>query len=430
MNRDELHRSLKQVYRAGLEAGVEKVDHPEFKNIWFVVPPAPPRKLPNSLSAKSVAKAGEIIAQLPNLKQATALDRLVSYLYLRKEAVESSRIEGTMSTIDHILTPGELFEAKETKSERASVRGYAHALETELARVPSKGLAIFTVDLVSRLHEATMKHDPKFKGIAGRLREPGKPGEIVWIGKAKRPEDSIYNPTPPRHVTRCLLEVMKWMSDEELAELGNAGMGIPIAVRMAMGHAHFEAVHPFSDGNGRVGRMLLTLQMACHGKVPIYLSGFIEEEKTDYGRVLQEAQKKLRYGPIVDFFAEALIASHREGTRTRACIEGLPEAWASRGELRKNSTALRALSWLREHPIFTARQLQKQFSVSAPAAHHAVDQLQKYGIVRERTGFERNRVFAAEEVISLLSRRFGSDPEEALEGARELMGNPANSSKP
>ena len=424
MDRTELHTTLNQEYRDGLEAGIEKVDIPGFQNLWFVVPPAPPRKLPNYLSAKSVAKASEVIAQLPKLEQATDLDRLISYLYLRKEAVESSRMEGTMSTIDHVLTPGELFDSGEAKSEHASVRGYAHALETELVRVPSAGLSIFTCELVSRLHAATMRHDPKFRGTPGRFREPGKPAEVAYIGKIQRPEDSTYNPAPARHVLRCLREVLTWMGDEEFAELGDAGMGMPIAVRMAIGHSHFEAVHPFSDGNGRVGRMLLTLQMACHGKIPIYLSGYIEEEKSEYGRVLQDAQKKLNYGPIVEFFAEALLASYREGTRTRACIEKLPETWSSRGDFRKESTALRALPWLRDHPIFAAKQLQEKLSVSAPAAHNAVSHLQRCGIVRERTGFERNRVFAAEEVISLLSRRFGSDPEEALEGGRAIAATP------
>ncbi|MGK5084027.1 Fic family protein [Bdellovibrionota bacterium FG-1] len=409
------------MYRDGLSAGIEKLAYPQFQNIWFVVPPAPPRQLPKDLPAKAVARAGEVIAQLISLKQATPLDRLISYLYLRKEAVESSRMEGTMSTIDHLLTPGEFLDANEVKSERTSVRGYAHALETELARVPLEGLSIFTADLVSRLHKATMQHDPKFKGAAGRLREPGQAGEVVWIGGAQRPENSIYNPTPSRHVARCLQEVMSWMSDEELVELGNAGMGIPMAVRMALGHSHFEAVHPFSDGNGRVGRMLLTLQMACQGKLPIYLSGYIEEEKTTYGQALQEAQKRLNYGPIVEFISEALISSHAEGARTRACIEALPSNWWLRGQFRKNSAAHRGLPWLREHPVFSAKQLQLHLSVSAPAAHAAVAQLQKAGVVRERTGFGRNRVFAAEEVISLLARRFGSDPEEALEGARELM---------
>ena len=198
-------------------------------------------------------------------------------------------------------------------------------------------------------------------------------------------------------------------------------MGIPLVARIAIGHAHFEAIHPFIDGNGRVGRMLTTLQMACQNKLPLYLSGFIEEEKPRYYQVLQEAQKKLDYSFIVEFFSEAIIASHQESLRSRQSIELLPESWGKRGKFRSGSTSERSFTWLITHPIFTVKILQEALKVSAQAANTAVESLVKAKVVRERTGFERNRVFAAEEIISLLSRRFGSDPEVALEGARELM---------
>lgn len=422
MERDELHPNLKRAYKDSLQSGVEKVDHPKCKGLWFVVPPAPPRITPDKLPPKKIAEAAEVIARQPNIEEATDLDRLVSYLFLRKEAVESSRMEGTMSTIDHVLTPGDMFDEWKTKSEGASVRGYAVALEEELKRVKTDGLSIFTIDLVSRLHKETMGLDPRFKGVPGKIREDTL--EAVSIGgQRNKPETSLYNPAPPRHVRRCLKELMNWLGDAQFVEAGDAGIGSPLIVRMAIGHSHFEAIHPFTDGNGRVGRMLLTLQMACYGKVPIYLSGYIEEEKHEYIRVLQEAQKKLNYGPIVDFFASALIESSREARHTREHIESLPSIWLKRGSFRANSTAQRALSWLISHPIFSVRQLEEALSVSTPAANAAVQQLQKYKVVRERTGFERKRVFSAEEVISLLSRRFGSSPEEALSGARHRIEN-------
>ncbi|OFZ82097.1 MAG: hypothetical protein A2583_12005 [Bdellovibrionales bacterium RIFOXYD1_FULL_53_11] len=422
MNRNELHPDLNREYKNGLESGVEKIDHPKCADMWFVVPPPPPKNIPNDLSVKLIAEAGKVISNQPNIDKASELDRLVSYLFLRKEAVESSRIEGTMSTIDHVLTPGELFDEWKAKSEGASVRGYAYAIEAELKRVATDGLSVFTVDLVSRLHKQIMKHDPRFRGVPGKIRE--NPIDVVCIrGQSPKPADSIYNPAPPRHVRRCLRDVMGWLADPRLSELENAGMGMPLIVRMAVLHAHFEAIHPFSDGNGRVGRMLIALQIACNKKIPIYLSGYIEEEKSNYSKVLQAAQKRLNYAPIVEFFAEALIASSCEVDLTRKHIENLPAAWLKRGNFRKESTAWRALSWLMAHPIFTVKQLQEHFRVSPQSANIAVSFLQKKRIVRERTGYERNRVFAAEEVISLLSRRFGSSPEEAIDGAQHLMKN-------
>ena len=85
-----------------------------------------------------------------------------------------------------------------------------------------------------------MKQDPRFKGVPGRIREPGKPGDLVWIGgRTRDPRDSIYNPAPPAHVRRCLSAVMEWMGDADLVTLGDAGMGLPLIVRMAIGHAAF-----------------------------------------------------------------------------------------------------------------------------------------------------------------------------------------------
>jgi len=214
---------------------------------------------------------------------------------------------------------------------------------------------------------------------------------------------------------------MNWHRDRQLIQEGDAAVGLPLTIRMAVGHAHFEAIHPFADGNGRVGRMLTTLQMAGRKILPIYLSGFIEEHKSDYFEALQAAQRKLDYVPIVDFFADSVVGAGKDAALTRAQIEALPETWAARGPTRKGSAAERALAWLTGHPIFTVRQLQESLSVSAQAANSAVATLQKNRIVRERSGAERNRVFAAEEVIALLSKHFGSDPHEALDSARERL---------
>jgi Fic family protein len=330
-------------------------------------------------------------------------------------------MEGTWSTISHVLTPGAIYDLKEGAKERTSVLGYAHALEVELGTVEKRGVAVFTKQLCSRLHRKIMSKDPLYKGKPGDIRQEGKPGDVVWIGSLTRPENSIYNPTPARHVSRCLDEFLEWLSDKQMIEMGDAGMGLPLAARMAIGHAHFEAVHPFSDGNGRVGRMLMTLQMAAAGLSPLYLSGFIEAEKTAYVAALQQAQKKLRYGAIVEFICESIIASDNEGRKTKTLFEQLPDAWSKRGEFRDKSAALRMLPLLLSHPIFTAKDVAKLLKISAPAAARATNQLVEKKIVRQRSNGNWGRVFAAEEVIELLSRRFAEDPRLALSRAKDLL---------
>lgn len=190
------------------------------------------------------------------------------------------------------------------------------------------------------------------------------------------------------------------MANEEIVEMGDAGMGQSLPLRLALGHAHFEAVHPYVDGNGRVGRALMTLQMACSRKIPVYISGFIESEKQVYVESLSCAQKGLDYGPIIEFICEALIASYDEAKQTKEAVRKLPEEWMFRGRFRMNSAAHRALSVIFESPIFTAKILGEKLGVSAPAAMRAVKQLTDARIIRERTGFLRNRVFAAEEVMA------------------------------
>lgn len=421
MRREDLTGSLRQAFTPERGFGVARVARPGYENIWFVVPPAPPVAIPPGLPAEAIASANRILLARPHLDAGSQLERLTALLFATREAVSSSRMEGTWSTVDHLLTPTEVYDLEEGRSAHMAVRGYALAIHQGLDEVRRRGLDAMTVPLVCRLHELMMSKDPSFLGVGGRLRTPGLPGDVVQIGALGRKEESIFNPAPPEEVARCLDAVMTWLRDRTLVELGDAGMGLSLPVRLAIGHAHFEAVHPFSDGNGRVGRLLWPLQMAAAGLLPLYISGYVEQQRDVYRRALEAAQKQLRYAEIVDFVAKAIVASHEEETLSKAAIEALPETWQARGRFRRDSSAQRALSLLICKPIVTTRSLARDLEVSVQAATSALNDLVHCGIVRERTGKGRNRVFAAEEVIAILSRPFGEDPEIAMEGARRAL---------
>lgn len=202
MKRTELTSKLQRIYRPELDCGIEKIPEMGLENIWFVVPPPPPRALPKGLPVKALSKATRLITELSNSHAANELDQLVMHLLTRREAVQSSRIEGTWSTLDHVLTPGEVYDQGESKTERASVLGYAHALESEFQVISSQGPEALTSELVCRIHKKIMSKDPHYRGIAGQFRK-----SIVLIGGLNHREESIYNPTPPRHIKRCLQEV-------------------------------------------------------------------------------------------------------------------------------------------------------------------------------------------------------------------------------
>jgi Fic family protein len=408
VKRDELAPILRQSYRPGKPCGVEQVDDPRYKSTWFVIPPQPPTERPGRLPIAALTKAHRILQQLPLIAAADELDRMVSYLFVRREAVQSSRMEGTFSTIDQILTPQEAWQDPGDNNGRSSVLGYALAVDREIASCRKAGVSLFNKALVCRIHKGIMEKDPHFKGQAGQLRSGKAKDSVVWIGGSGRIENSIYNPTPPKHVTNRLQGVMDWFSNQTLVEMGDAGMGLSLPLRLAIGHAHFEAVHPFKDGNGRVGRVLMTLQMAATGNIPVYLSGFIEKEKTDYIRSLEAAQKKLNYSPLIEYICEALVASHKEAEITKVAIRDLPRLWSQRGDFRAGSAAQKALSIIFKNPIFTAKTLGLELRVSPPAVMRAIQQLTHARIIVERTGDRRNRVFAAEEVLRILGRDFGS----------------------
>lgn len=431
MRRDELKSILRQEFTVGAKCGVARVSRSGYENIWFVVPPAPPRSIPANMPATNIAEAMKVMQSRPPASEASDLHRLAAYLFSRREAVSSSRMEGTWSTVDEALTPGEEEDpgysgddpsAGSERSHHAAVRGYAVALEAAAVKVQDEGLNAFTIGLIEDLHRGFMTRAPDFTGIAGRIRQPGLPGDVVQIGGLGRKEQSIYNPAPPEHVQRCLAEVMCWIGDQELIEMGDAGMGMPLPVRIAIAHSHFEAVHPFPDGNGRVGRMLWPLQMLASDHLPLYLSGYVEAHKDEYGNALQEAQKQLSYSHLVRFICDAIVASDFEERESIKAIGTLSEVWMVRGNFRRRSTARRALELLAKRPIVTVKTLARELDVSGQSANEALKALFKKGIVSERTGKRRDRIFAAEEVIALLARPFAQDPEIALEGARRKLG--------
>ncbi len=422
MRKGDLTGHLRQAYTAERGFGTARVAKEGYEHIWFVVPPPPPEEIPAGLPVGSISRANAILQSRPSPADASELDRLAAYLFARREAVSSSRMEGTWSTIDNVLTPVEIYDQGEGKSENLSVRGYAAALDEGFAQVKQRGIDALTTDLVCHLHELVMSKDPDFRGIAGRMRAPGLPDDVVQVGGTGRKEDAIYNPAPPEHVARCLEDVMAWLRNKTLIEMGDAGMGMGLLVRTAIGHAHFEAVHPFSNGNGRIGRILWPLQMTAAGHLPLYLSGYVEKSRDEYGQALQEAQKKLSYGRIVEFVANAVIGSHEEEKTGKTVIGKLPDVWQQRGRFRKNSSAARALPVIMRMPIVTARILADQLDVSFQAASNALNVLESKRVVRERTGYGRNRIFATEEIIAVLARPFGEDPEIALEGARRSLG--------
>ncbi|MGO4389058.1 Fic family protein [Microvirga sp. 2YAF29] len=341
----------------------------------------------------------EAIARLDGLAAERHDPYIISRVLARQEAISSSAIEGIRSTLDELLLAGEMTD-EEARGTAAQVRDYAGALDTVLPRAQTTGPDVFTIDLVLDLHRAVVQRVPGYRDTPGCLRDA-----VVWIGSGRDITYSTYNPTPPEDVAPCLAETLSYMRSG-----GSHVADQPLLVRMAIAHAHFEAVHPFRDGNGRVGRLLLSLMMAAEGHVPLYLSAYIEAHRHDYYEALKAAQQRLDWSAMVRFMADAVIGTANELMVTRKALLELEATWRRRRQFRAGSAAARALQVLPHFPMLTVNRLARLLGISFPAASNGIEQLIDAKILLERTGYQRNRIFAAPEALLIVNRPFGEAP--------------------
>lgn len=390
MRRQDLHHAV--------IANLERLPAPHDAHYGVVPLPPPEEAIALGAFAPVHRRALEALGQANGLARDLGDPFMVSRLLARREAVSSSSIEGTNSTLDELLTLEE-DAAEELRDATAQVRDYALALDRLVPRAIIEGHDIFTAELVQELHREVMRGNPDYQDEPGQWRQIA-----VWIGGPNIAYSS-YNPAPPARIEAGLTDTLAYMRGE-----GMQVMAQSLIARMAIAHAHFEAVHPFRDGNGRVGRLLLPLMMAAEGAIPLYLSPYIEAHKPAYYASLKAAQQQLDWAAVIGFISDAIIGTVDELIATRSALQRLADAWAARRRFRQGSAALRALEVLMGHPVITVRRLAARLEVSVPAATAAIEQLEAVGIIEERTGYRRNRIFAAPEVLALLNRPFGAEP--------------------
>jgi len=386
MNRNNLSEAVRQT--------LQRFAEPHEAH-YGVVPAAPSEdSIPLQGVAVAVSDAHAALKEAAVIASTVPDNYLLTRIPVRKEALSSSSIEGTNSTLDELLLVEEENSAQNDATHQ--VRDYAIALETVVPRARELGTAIFDLDLIRDLHAATMKSDADYRDPKGQFRN-----RVVWIGGGDISQ-STYNPPPPQLVTSCMDDHIRYLQGD-----GMQMMNQDFITRMAVAHAHFEGVHPFRDGNGRVGRLLLPVMMAAEGHEPVYLSSFIDENKQRYYDSLKAAQQRMDYSPLVVFMANAIKESVYELKRLRSDLAELRDDWLQRDKWRAGSTAVRALGILHEYPVLTVGRLASLLDVSFQSASTAMKSLIDVGILTEKTGYTRNRIFTAPEAVTLLNRPFG-----------------------
>lgn len=355
------------------------------------LPPVPPLEITGARQLL-LERATLAIGRLDSISTLLPDPQLFLYSYVRREAVLSSQIEGTQSSLSDLL----LFELEEAPGTRlddvVEVSNYIAALEHGMARL-KEGFPLSN-RLLREIHAVLMARG------RGSQKQPGEFRRTQnWIG-GTRPGNARFVPPPPDEVESCMgaLEVF----------LHEGTTGLPTLIRAALAHVQFETIHPFLDGNGRLGRLLIAL-LLHHGKLLseplLYLSLYLKEHRAVYYDLLDRVRQTGDWEAWVDFFLEGVEqTAHRAIQTTRRLVE-LFNADTLRVQQtgRAAASALRALSALHQRPALTLKHLRDAHGMTFPTASKAIQVLIAAGIARELTGQRRNRVFVYDAYLSILN---------------------------
>lgn len=361
----------------------------------FIPAPLPPD--PPLVYSPELRRASEDAAHaLGRLDGASGLiepDRLL-YMYVRKEAVLSSQIEGTQSTLSDLLTyesnqaPGTPVD--DVRDVSRYVAAILHATETlRTGRLP------LSLRLIRETHALLMRDGRGTRQTPGEFRTTQN-----WIG-GSRPGNARFVPPPPPEMHVALDNFEKYLHD--------AYGRTPPVLKAGIAHAQFETIHPFLDGNGRLGRLLVSLMFVADGLLErpfFYLSLYLRENRADYYDALQRVRTHGDWEGWLLFYLVGVETVARQATETTRALSALfrDDEARVRHVGRSASTALRVYEALRRRIIVTATHLTHELGLTWPAVQGALTRLEGLGIAREITGRARGRIYAYDQQLALLDR--------------------------
>jgi Fic family protein len=310
-------------------------------------------------------------------------------MHVAKEAMKSSKIEGTQTEIEEALKK-ESEIAPERKDDWQEVHNYIEAMNTSISKLKTLPLS---TRLLKEAHKILMS------GVRGEQRNPGEfRTSQNWIGGATL-KDATY--IPPVHT-----EVNELMSDLENF-LHNDQIDVPVLIRAGIAHYQFETIHPFLDGNGRIGRLLITLFLVSSGlltKPSLYLSDYIEKHRQLYYDNLNQVRLKNDMLQWIKFYLVGIIETSDKGIDTFKAILKLKEQIEDKKLIKlgkKLPKAKSLLKYLFRKPVVTAQDVQDELKVSLPTVNSMLSDFERLGILDEKTGWKRNREFEFTEYLNL-----------------------------
>lgn len=361
----------------------------------FIPPPLPPS--PKALDVASLqtilAEANQAVGRLDGMTTALPDLKLFLYSYVRKEAVLSSQIEGTQSSLSDLL----LYENAETPGvpldDVQEVSNYVAALNHGLKRMRD-GFPL-SLRLIREIHEVLLSRGRGSHAQPGQFRKSQN-----WIG-GTRPGNATYIPPPPEYVLDCMGQLEAFIHQE--------GPSLPLLIRSGLVHAQFESIHPFLDGNGRIGRLLITF-MLCAEEVlrepVLYLSLFFKKHRRLYYDRLNGTRGSEAWTEWLDFFLQGVRDTANQAARMADSIDKLFRKDKEKVELfgRGAASALLIYRYAQANPLFSIKNAAREMKMSFPTASSAVGRMTKAGILRESSGKRRDRLFLYENYLDILNQ--------------------------
>jgi Fic family protein len=360
------------------------------------LPPEPPLKLTTADQAL-LEKANRALGKLDGMTSLLPNTALFVHAYVRKEALVSSQIEGTQSSFSDLL----LYESDQAPGvpleDVREVSDYVAALSHGIERL--RGGFPLSLRLLREIHGVLLRSGRGSKKTPGEFRR-----SQVWIG-GSRPGNARFVPPPTDRVVGCMGALEKFLHGDPIET--------PTLLKAALAHVQFETIHPFLDGNGRLGRLLIIFLLCAEGALSepiLYLSLHFKSHRQEYYDHLQRVRTRGDWEGWLRFFLEGVVSTSEEAVTTTRRILALFEKDRRQIEKlgRAAASAFRVHEYLQKKPITGIREMEKDLGLTYPTVAGALDRMKKQHIVKELTGFKRNRVFAYAPYVELLSE--GTEP--------------------
>ena len=368
----------------------------------YVPLPLPPPIAWDGDLVAALSRADQVIGRLAGEGRQMANPHLFIRSFLQREAVLSSRIEGTQTTLGELLAAQAGAGIERSSADLREVANYVVALEHGIQRLNTLPLSL---RLIRELHERLMD------GVRGDTATPGEFRRSQnWIGAAGcLLSDATYVPPPPDELMDCLGAWERFLHDDTLPPLAHA----------AFAHAQFEAIHPFLDGNGRVGRLLITVLLVERRVLPqplLYLSAYFEATRQEYYAHLLAVTQDGQWEAWLRYFLHGVADQAEDAIRRIQRIDDLFQDWSAQLAGARSANLEKVLELFVEIPFWTVPGLARVLKVAYTTARRAVERLEAVGIVRPVGSARRNRVYCASAVLEVLDAPYAAPHDDEVTG--------------